>query len=383
MVFVSFCSIFAAEIGKENLAYNRSELTDRVFVERLAKQMGYAKELPSSGTYEVAQSFDPDPLVILIYNGTELGRLNAVQSKELLTNYPGLFDNYNQGNQQTKNSVINKFDSGNKLLKLAQWTTGIDLEAKQDYMFSGTLVRRDNFNLSMLYGAGGFLFIGGGGGVNLYTGALAEKISEKFDLSTFGYNVSGKVGIPGVMVEIDYLQAPYGEYFWLERDLEQLWFHHDKGNYDPTFLNDKKFDTIEDEEREEDTGDGDPELIIFDGTLAEPDPLTIKIKTKLWYGHADVYLNGAYASPVIRLYFDEIPAIFGQWGMGFTYAGSNWVPGVWADILPWNFYNMEIGYDSYPLHWTPVSIYYHRIVKDQFLIGFKTKFTFGFASSKP
>jgi hypothetical protein len=79
---------------------------------------------------------------------------------------------------------------------------------------------------------------------------------------------------------------------------------------------------------------------------------------------------------------DELPGLFGTWGMGMVMTPEGYIPGGWYRFAPIRLMGLSMGNGNMPLSLAPGRLSYFRSDRSLFRIAYSGELMFGLGSKQ-
>ena len=308
----------------------------------LAVALGKSTHAWYGGTLALAEAGDRSGGLIVMFQGTEIGRLDKGRAAILFAAHPQVESGVRAAPAAAAmakgpESPATALASG-EWARWGEWKQEAVVGYDVDWLYSGVLVRR---NKAKAYFRDRFgpIYVGTGAEYASFKGDLADSVPYARKAARFGWEV--EIGIPFLRYRV--ASAPYAlpEYFWAERDLEGKYFSPDRGEKVVRVLENGAVPSLE-------------------HTLAaKAGPLR----------YSFILAPGAYKSPLHFAALDGLPAGFGSFGMGALITPDGFIPGLWFQCRDFELARMRFGQSSRSLRFVPGRIAYFRAVRSQFSLA--------------
>ncbi len=89
-----------------------------------------------------------------------------------------------------------------------------------------------------------------------------------------------------------------------------------------------------------------------------------------------------YRSPIHYVALDELPGLFGTWGMGMVMTPEGYIPGGWYRFAPIRLMGLSMGSGNMPLSLAPGRLSYFRSDRSLFRIAYSGELMFGLGTKQ-
>lgn len=408
LAIVIFIFLVQAVMAAET-AYNPVFITDAGILNTLEKFVRPSLKPLSGKDVEIGKSLGDGQSMVILVNGTEAGRLTAVQTREVLDKYPGIFTaTSTKANVGRRIGLIEKHFSHIETIKaLGRWDTGIRITPSFTNEFTGAALQSASLDMDYL-GQFGFVYAGAGASYLQYVrGSLSDVVSElnpgwAEDSKNFVARIH--IGLPWMMYELNYSGNNLPEYYWLQENLDKKYFNADDSRLIRSYVagtSGRSSVAALDQELQYKLTDGNNRLgaalainadtntalsaiaaereRAAEGSMvnlfspsATMDPLSHKLKLKMGMLYYELIYSGSYSTPIHRVYIDGVELFIGKWGMGVTSTKTDdnktsFFPGVWLSAYEIAFPIKGRG----TVMWSPIKIHYIQM-RRSFVTGAQT-----------
>ncbi|HLP41819.1 MAG TPA: hypothetical protein VK465_09960, partial [Fibrobacteria bacterium] len=172
---------------------------------------------------------------------------------------------------------------------------------------------------------------------------------------------AGRIG-GGLRIGFDYVRyhaqyAPYAlpEYFWTESDLESKYFARNGA------------------------AAADPTQVVKIFEAQSPPSLAHSLETRVGaFRYTLTVAPDIYRSAIHYIALDDLPGVFGTWGMGMVATPEGFIPGGWYRFAPIRLAAMSLG--GRPLNLAPGRFSYFRSDRSLFRVAWSGELAFGLMS---
>lgn len=324
-------------------------IEDRGLRIELSDALSLGPDRLASGRVElIRQTESSASTLILLLDGTEIGRMQGAKAGEFLADHPGirsaLSDAPAYRGEATASGASTwpaAFLAHGDWLRLGRWEEGVTAGYRVDYLFSGVLVRRNRVG-------GGFrkrikgIYVGVDLAYTSFKGELPDSLPHAAKAGPLGWGM--ELGFDFLRYRLGRAPLALPEYFWAEKDLEEKYFDRKTG------------------------GDGATLVRIFDASAEPAWEHEVHVKAgALRYSLA--FAPEAYKSPLHTLALDDLPGVLGTWGMGALLVPEGFIPGGWYRFEPVTLARIDIGGRAHPIRFGAGRITYFRSVRNHFSLA--------------
>ncbi len=319
----------AKPVGRR-LKFEFFEIEDAELLADLWRLTG-KDSIPEEGHYQVLKVRDDTvSQAYLLREGTQVGRLpDSVVSglRRVIRTRSGMQEG------RLSQSLLGNFWNPNHPLAPFQWPTGLMLHIRH----TGTVLRNSSPELEQTYG-GSFgvrpfpwAHLEVGGNRSRYTGGISRNLYNPSDLtdktffSLWHYSGYAAIGVPGLKYELALDNRTIPEYYWLDpKGGSGAYVIGREAQGQPLGI----------------TEDYEDATVIRGwrrGGRTQPSTPNYSQTLRVKIGqirYAAVFDPDVYNSVIHDLMFDELPAPFGQWGLGFVLAEGAAHSHIRFDLFP-------------------------------------------------
>jgi hypothetical protein len=219
-----------------------------------------------------------------------------------------------------------------RILDMGAWRSGLTISDEFTMAGSQVAVWRDKLDCDAMARIGYFR-IGAGFHAGWLYGSLARYLQKDTTEFFLNHAFSLTLGVPFFRYEMRLAGQIIPEYFWLEEDISAVIRRSGQGR-----------------------------LLRMEKTWSPTHRSNMEHRLHFRVGHlyTDLLLDShVYRRPIIRVYFDDMPALFGSWGASLTCAPDLWIPGAWVKVQPFGSRGARIGAWQLPVIVEPLRVHFN------------------------